>query len=87
MNRTMNNEHDKLAARPEVESTDPHLMTTGQLARLGLSQIAYIKPVMVQGARAFAIHGADGTPMGVADGLDVALAAIVQHEMLPALVH
>ncbi len=72
---------------PRIERIDPHNMSALQLAQLGVSQIAYIKPVTVQGARAFAIHGADGTPMGVADGFGVALAAIIQHEMLPALVH
>ena len=66
---------------------DPHSMSQGQLAQLGVAQVAYIKPVMVQGTRAFAIHGADGTPMGVAEGFGVAMAAIIEHEMLPALVH
>ena len=57
------------------------------LGRLGLQQIAYVKPVMINGVNAFAIHAADGTPMAVAQNADLALAAIVQHEMLPALVH
>ena len=35
----------------------------------------------------FAIHAADGTPMAIAGDLDVAVAAIVQHEMVPAQVH
>jgi len=41
----------------------------------------------VNGATAFAIHAADGTPMAVAENREVALAAIVQHEMHPTLVH
>jgi hypothetical protein len=57
------------------------------LGRLGLQQIAYVKPVTINGVSAFAIHAADGTPMAVAQNEDLALAAIVQHEMLPALVH
>ena len=57
------------------------------LGRLGLQQIAYVKPVMINGVNAFAIHAADGTPMAVAQNEDLALAAIVQHEMLPALGH
>ena len=52
-----------------------------------MQQIAYVKPVMVNGTTAFAIHAADGTPMAIAAGLDVAVAAIVQHEMVPAQVH
>ena len=62
-------------------------ISTEQLAQLGLQQIAYVKPVVVNGATAFAIHAADGTPMAIAGGLDVAFAAIVQHEMVPAQVH
>jgi hypothetical protein len=66
---------------------DIHKISSDELAKLGVSQIAYIKPVIVNGAAAFAIHAADGTPMAVADDQEVAMAAIVQHEMLPTLVH
>jgi hypothetical protein len=62
-------------------------ISTEQLAQLGMQQIAYVKPVVVNGTVAFAIHAADGTPMAIAGGLDVAVAAIVQHEMVPAQVH
>jgi hypothetical protein len=62
-------------------------LTVEQLAGLGVSHLAYVKPVLVNGTRAFAIHGADGTPMAVAGAEDLAFAAIRQHEMVPALVH
>jgi hypothetical protein len=62
-------------------------VTVAQLAELGVSHLAYVKPVLVNGTRAFAIHGADGTPMAVAGAEDLAFAAIRQHEMVPALVH
>ena len=62
-------------------------ISTEQLAQLGMQQIAYVKPVVVNGTAAFAIHAADGTPMAIAGGFDVAVAAIVQHEMVPAQVH
>ena len=58
-----------------------------EFARLGVSQIAYVKPVMVEGNRAFAIHGADGAPLAVTPDREVALAAIVQHEMVPISLH
>jgi hypothetical protein len=57
-----------------------------ELGRLGVSQIAYVKPVIVNGARVFAIHAADGTPMAVAEDRDDAFAAILRHELLPTLV-
>jgi hypothetical protein len=62
-------------------------LTAAQLAQLGLSQIAYIRPVVVDGAPGFAIHAADGTPMAVAGDREVAVAAIVEHEMVPVMVH
>lgn len=58
-----------------------------QLAQLGLQQIAYVKPVVVNGTAAFAIHAADGTPMAIAGDRDVAIAAINQHEMVATQVH
>jgi hypothetical protein len=58
-----------------------------QLAELGVARIAYVKPVEVNGTQGFAIHAANGTPMALTGGLDVAMALIVQHEMMPALVH
>ena len=58
-----------------------------QLMQLGVSQIAYVKQVDTDGGVAFAIHAADGTPMAIAGDQEVAVAAIRQHEMVPALVH
>jgi len=62
-------------------------LSAAQFTALGVAQMAYVKPVVLNGARAFAIHGADGTPMAVAGNEEVALAAIVQHEMMPTRVH
>ena len=64
---------------------DIHKISTEQLARLGVSQIAYVKPIVVNGMAVFAIHAADGTPMATVPNAEVAFAAIVQHEMVPAL--
>ena len=60
---------------------------SSSLPALGVSQIAYVKPVMMNGALAYAIHAADGTPMAVAGDRDVAIAAVHQHEMVVSLVH
>jgi hypothetical protein len=62
-------------------------LSAKQFSNLGVSQMAYVKPVVLNGARAFAIHGADGTPMAVAGDEAVALAAIEQHEMVATRVH
>ena len=66
---------------------DIHHLTEQQLAALGVSQIAYVKPVMVNGTLGYAIHAADGTPMALAENHEVAVAAIVQNEMHPVSVH
>jgi hypothetical protein len=75
------------SGRSTVVHFDIRHMSVAQLASLGVSHLAYVKPVVVNGTRAFAIHGADGTPMAVAGAEDLAFAAIRQHEMVPALVH
>jgi hypothetical protein len=43
--------------------------------------------VVVGGAPRFAIHAADGTPMALTEDEPTALAAIVQHDMIPLMVH
>ncbi len=70
-----------------TQRIDVRHMTPDQLQQLGISQIAYVKPVMLNGAAMFAIHAADGSPMAVAEDRALALAAIVEHEMIPTLVH
>lgn len=62
-------------------------LTQDQLMALGMADVAYVKRVVVDGTIAFAIHAADGSPMALAADRDLAMAAIVQHEMSPALVH
>ncbi len=56
-------------------------------ARFGAGEIAYIRPVVVNGVKAIAIHAADGTPIGAAPSAELAIAAIHQHEMAAVLVH
>jgi hypothetical protein len=69
------------------EPIDIRRLTATQLAKLGVAQVAYVKAIVVNGAPAFAIHAADGTPMALAEEREVAVAAIRQHEMLPVSVH
>lgn len=63
-----------------------HLSAT-DLARFGLQEIAYLRPVVVEGVKAIAIHAADGTQIGAAPNAQLAMAAILQHEMEPVMVH
>src|ERR1700684_1068705 len=75
------------ASAQDMVAFDVRHLSEQQLAALGVSHIAYVKPVTVNGVRGFAIHAADGTPMAVAGNRDLAVAAVVQHEMLPLSVH
>ena len=70
-----------------VGITDIRKLTQAQLMQLGMAQLAYVKPVWMEGTTAFAIYAADGSPMAIAADCDLAVQAIVQHEMVPALVH
>jgi len=72
---------------PQDNSTTLRQMSSADWARFGVQQIAYIRPVLVNGVEAIAIHAADGTPIGAAPNAKLAFAAIVQHEMAPAQLH
>jgi len=63
-------------------------MNPEAFARLGLGGLAYIRPVQTpQGGMAWGIFGADGAALAVAPDRDLAVAAVVQHEMAPVSVH
>ncbi len=83
----MSNETEIEDTKIDMRSYDVRHMTADQLGALGVSHIAYVKPVIVNGTAGFAIHAADGTPMALAQDRATAMAAIVQHEMLPLSVH
>ena len=77
----------ELGSAHQGQGLDIRKLTAEQLMQLGMADLAYVKPVMLNGQAAFAIHAADGSPMAMAADCDLAVAAIVQHEMVPALVH
>jgi hypothetical protein len=87
MNMNSGDQSDTMGAGHEIAAVDVRHLSEQQLAALGVSHIAYVKPVVVNGVQGFAIHAADGTPMAVAGDREVAVAAVVQHEMLPVSVH
>ena len=53
------------------------------LAMIGEGTTAYIKRIEVDGAAAWAIHGADGSELAVMGDRDVAFAAARQHDLEP----
>lgn len=62
-------------------------MTANDLAMLGMQDIAYVKPVEVDGKAGFAIHAADGTQMALTGDRDIAFAVVRQNELEPVSVH
>jgi len=83
----MNTNSSDTVGGPAIELVDIRHLSSDQLARLGVTQIAYVKAIMMNGTLAYAIHAADGTPMAVAGDREVAIATVHQHEMLVSLVH
>ena len=63
------------------------LMSTNDLAMFGMQDIAYVKPVMVDGNAGYAIHAADGTQMALLGDRDIAFAVVRQNELEPVSVH
>jgi hypothetical protein len=88
MNMNSGNQPDAGAAPvAELVDFDIRHLSAEQLGALGVSHIAYVKSVVLNGEKGFAIHAADGTPMAVAGDRQVAMAAIVQHDMVALSVH
>ncbi len=58
-------------------------MSPQDFALVGMQQLAYIKPTVVNGVMGFSIHAADGTQIGMAPSRDIAFAAVTQHELEP----
>ena len=61
--------------------------TPVDLARLGLSEIAYIRRAIVNDMPMWTIHSAAGDPLGAAHSFDQAWAAVKQNDMEPVRVH
>ncbi len=74
-------------ATSDNQPFDIRTLTQEQLMALGMAELAYVKPVWMDGTTAFAIFAADGSPMAVAEDCALAMETIVQHEMVPSLVH
>lgn len=70
-----------------LNTHDLRQMSPAAMAALGAEQIAYVRPVLVDGQPLFAIHAADGTQIGVFADRATAMAACVQHELEPLSVH
>jgi len=66
---------------------DAHASTPLELARMGLSEIAYIRQAVVNDVPMWTIHSAAGDPLGAAQSFDQAWAAVRQNDLEPVRVH
>jgi hypothetical protein len=62
-------------------------MSRQELALFGVQDMAYVKPVAVEGERNYAVHAADGTAITVVADRDTAFAMLRQHNLEPMSVH
>ncbi|HEY4134416.1 MAG TPA: DUF1150 family protein [Alphaproteobacteria bacterium] len=69
-----------------LEQSSP-IMSDHDLASLGLQEVAYVKPVKVEGNNVFGVYAADGTEIAILADRDVAMAAIRQNDLAPVSVH
>jgi hypothetical protein len=66
------------------DGLDPRVV---DLSQLGCGEVAYVKPVRLEGENAFAVHGADGRPLAVVADRDVAFSVVRQNDLEPLSVH
>lgn len=62
-------------------------LSAKDFAALGAQQIAYVKPIAMEGELRFEIHAADGTPVALAESAALAFAAVRQNGLEPLSVH
>jgi len=70
-----------------LETVTLKAMTQQDLAVLGIGEIAYLRPVSVQGEEVFAVMGADGRQIGMAPDRESAAGAALQHELVVVPLH
>lgn len=54
---------------------------------LGIGELAYIRPVKIQGKQVYSIHAADGTTLTLVDDLAGACVLARQNDLDPVIVH
>ena len=47
----------------------------------GLNDVAYLRPLVLEGKPVFAIHAADGSQLALAATRDIGLDALAQHDL------
>lgn len=66
---------------------DVRRMSPGDFMVLGVSDLAYVKPVEIEGQNLFAVFTADGTQVAVLPSREAAVATILRHDLEVVSVH
>ncbi|MCB1532717.1 MAG: DUF1150 family protein [Alphaproteobacteria bacterium] len=62
-------------------------LSSRDFLNFGLEQVAYIRPIRIDGQSAFAVHGADGTPIAVSETMDGAVINARHNDLEPFAVN
>lgn len=62
-------------------------LSAREMALFGARDVAYVKPVIVNGVTAYAVHAADGTQIAVLPDREIAFATLRTHDLEPLSVH
>ena len=78
---------DSIGREMDTAAVDARHMTAAQLRRLGVHSVVYLRSGMMNGQIAYAIHGADGSRMAVAEDIDLAVEFVTGLGMAFVAVH
>ena len=70
-----------------MEEMDIVRFSESDLAAMGMNNLAYIKPVLVNEVKAFEIYTAEGTSVTTVPTYELAALVIRQHDLEPVSVH
>lgn len=81
-------QHDHIEYEGQDQNTLIRNLSTQDFLKLGAHHIAYIKPVnSSNGMESYAVHGADGRPLGFENDFEMALMLIAEQSMAAVTVH
>lgn len=66
---------------------DVRRMSPRDLMALGVADLAYVRPVEIEGQSLFAVFTADGTQVAVLPSREAAVATILRHDLEVVSVH
>ena len=77
----MNHDHHKSDTPEETFLIPPH-----EFAEWGMGEMAYIKPVRLDGVTVFAIFAANGEQLGLVQSCDAAIRDVMERQLEPVRV-